>query len=94
MVVIGNYRTRAELRKKPRRQFRYSARIIVDSKTPPIVCSISDISEGGARLSLERDDVLPDTFMLLLTPNGQARRHCRIVWRTGLTLGVQFPQER
>jgi hypothetical protein len=91
MVVIGNFRNHAELRKKPRRQFNYNARIHVDKDTPLIVCSISDISEGGARIALEREETLPDTFMLLLTPSGDARRQCRVIWREGLVLGVKFP---
>jgi hypothetical protein len=94
MVVVGNYRNRAELRKKPRRQFHYTARILVDKKTPPIACSISDISESGALLSLEAEQELPDTFMLLLTANGGARRSCRVVWRDGLTMGVEFPDHQ
>jgi len=94
MVVVGNYRNRAELRKKSRRQFHYNARIFIDKKTPPITCSIADISESGARLSLERDEELPETFVLLLTASGGARRHCRVVWRTSLTLGVEFPDHR
>ena len=94
MVVIGNYRTHAELRKKPRRQFHYNARILTEEKTRPIACSISDISESGARLTLERDVEVPETFMLLLTANGGARRHCRVVWRTGLTIGVEFPDHQ
>ena len=94
MVVIGNYRNRAELRKKPRRQFHYTARILPDQDTPPIACLISDISESGARLALDRDQELPDTFILLLTASGDARRHCRVIWRDGLTVGVEFPQSR
>jgi hypothetical protein len=94
MVVVGNYRTHAELRKKPRRQFHYNAQIFADKKTPPLACAIADISESGARLALEHDVELPDTFMLLLTANGGARRHCRIVWRTGMTIGVEFPEPR
>ncbi len=94
MVVIGNYRNRAELRKKPRRQFHYNAQILIDQKSPPIACSISDISESGARLSLEGEQALPDTFMLLLTRNGGARRQCRMIWRDGLTMGVEFPDHK
>jgi len=92
MVVVGNYRNRAELRKSPRRQFHYDARILVDKSTPPIPCSIADISEKGARLALEGAAELPDTFLLLLTANGGARRHCRIVWREEMIVGVIFPQ--
>jgi PilZ domain len=94
MVVVGNYRNRAELRKKPRRQFHYTARIFIDKDSPPIACSISDISHSGARIALERADKLPDTFVLLLTANGGARRRCRVIWRDGTNVGVQFPDNR
>jgi hypothetical protein len=91
MVVVGKFRNHAELRKKPRRQFHYSARIHIDKDTPLIVCSISDISESGARLALEREETLPDAFTLLLTPSGEARRQCRVIWREGVLVGVKFP---
>jgi hypothetical protein len=94
MVVLGNYRTHAELRKKPRRQFHYNARILTNKRTPLIACSIADISQSGARLALELDVELPDTFILLLTARGSTRRHCRVVWRNGMTLGVEFPEGR
>ena len=94
MVVVGNFRNHAELRKKPRRQFHYTARIITDQNAPPIACSISDISETGARLALERDSELPEKFLLLLTANGHAHRQCRVIWRTGVMIGVEFPQQR
>jgi len=94
MVVVGNFRNRAELRRKPRRQFHYTARIIAGKNAPPIACSISDISERGARLALEGDGEVPDTFILLLTADGGARRHCRVVWRDGVNVGVEFPESR
>ena len=94
MVVVGNFRNRAELRKKPRRQFHYNARIVGDKDAPQIACSISDISEKGARLNLAADGQIPDTFLLLLTPDGRTRRRCRVIWRTDLTLGVEFPQDQ
>jgi hypothetical protein len=94
MVAVGKYRARAELRRKPRRQFHYSAQILTDKKGPPRECSISDISETGARLLLARDEELPDRFVLLLTASGDARRVCRVVWRTGMAVGVEFPDGR
>lgn len=93
MVVVGNFRNRAELRKKPRRAFHYNARIVTGGEAAPIVCSIADISEIGARLALESETEVPDDFVLLLTPKGVPRRNCRVVWRDGLLLGVEFPQE-
>jgi hypothetical protein len=93
MVVIGNYRNRAELRKKPR-QFHYDANILSGKDTPPLACSIADISESGARLNLENNAELPDNFILLLTAIGGARRQCRVIWRDGATVGVKFPDNR
>jgi methyl-accepting chemotaxis protein len=93
MVVTGNFRSHAELRRKPRRQFHYNARILTDREAPPIACSIADISETGARLILESDSEVADKFVLLFTPKGNPRRHCTLIWRDGLTLGVEFPQE-
>ena len=93
MVVVGNFRNHAELRKKPRRAFHYNARILIGGDAPPIVCSISDISEIGARLTLESDSELPEEFVLLLTPKGTPRRQCRLIWRDGLAAGVEFPQQ-
>lgn len=50
-----------------------------------------DVSHTGARLVLETNDELPDCFLLLLTRKGGcARRSCRVVWRTGVTVGVKF----
>ena len=94
MVVVGGFRTRAELRKKPRRQFHYGARILTDKKGPPRACAIADISESGARIVLEADAELPARFMLLLTAKGEARRKCRVVWRDGLTVGLEFTNSR
>jgi len=36
------------------------------------------------------DAKLPREFVLVLSAEGDARRRCRILWRDGLELGVQF----
>ncbi len=90
MVVIGKFRNRTELRKKPRRQFQYVARILTDDNKT-IACEIVDISDSGARLALEQESELPKTFMQLLTADGDARRHCRMVWCNETKVGVEFP---
>jgi hypothetical protein len=90
MVMTGNYRSRAELRKKPRRPFHYPARILTDGTTPPQKCTVADVSQTGARIVLEADGELPDRFILLLSRNGAPRRRCRVIWRDGATVGVEF----
>jgi len=89
MANSGNNRNRPELRKRPRRQFNYAAKIVIDDSEPR-PCTISNISHAGARLVLENDEPLPDRFTLLLSQNGDARRHCRIAWRKGVSVGVEF----
>ena len=84
---------RTELRKKPRRQFHYHARILIQDDKP-FACAIADISETGARIQLEDERELPERFILFLTKNGEARRQCRLVWRNGLSVGVEFPEAK
>ena len=91
MVVLGKFRNQAELRRKPRRNFHYNASVLLDGTSPPRPCAISDISDTGARIMLQAECELPERFILLLTRSGEARRHCRLVWRDGLAAGVEFP---
>jgi hypothetical protein len=91
MVAAGNSSNRPELRRKPRRQFHYTASILTDGKASPCRCAIADVSETGARLVLERACEVPERFILLLSRSGDARRHCRLIWRDDLTIGVEFP---
>jgi PilZ domain-containing protein len=91
MVVVGKFRNQAELRRKARRNFHYNASVLLDGTSSPQPCAISDISETGARIMLQAECELPERFILLLTPSGEARRHCRLVWRNGLSAGVAFP---
>jgi PilZ domain len=83
-------RSGVNLRKKERRPFRMIARISIDSNTTLIPCTLSDISEIGARVLLEDDQGdLPIIFRLILAPGGP-RRECRVIWRDGITVGVAF----
>ena len=89
MVDKGSDRSQTELRKKPRRQLRYRARILLSKKGQPRPCSIEDISESGARIVLQKAEELPKRFLLLLASRGGARL-CRAVWRDELMIGVEF----
>jgi len=53
-------------------------------------CVLWDISDAGARIAAARAGVLPDVFGLFLTKDGKSRRFCRVAWRRGGQLGVQF----
>jgi hypothetical protein len=54
---------------------------------------VTDISDAGARLYSEID--MPPTFILSVTGEGvDVRRECRVVWRLGGELGVEFTDQR
>ncbi len=86
---MGSHQGQAELRRKPRRPLHYRARILLSKKGQPRSCNIEDISESGARIVLQKDEELPQRFLLLLSPRSAARL-CREVWREHLTVGVEF----
>ncbi|MGB6536752.1 MAG: PilZ domain-containing protein [Xanthobacteraceae bacterium] len=90
--MAEKFRGGRELRKSPRRQFSYRAKILTSAKARAQACAIADISDRGARIVLESDQDLPQRFVLLLSPHGGAGRICRLVWRRGLMVGVEFPE--
>jgi hypothetical protein len=89
MVVIGDYRQQAELRKRRRKPLHYAAWIVIGPTAQPRKCMLSDISDTGARLTGIQED-LPQEFLLLLSKDGSPRRRCRKVWRDGDRIGVEF----
>ena len=94
MANTANTGSRNESRRKPRRQLRYGASILTEPGQTPRECTISDVSEIGARLVIEgSSEELPPRFVLLLTKDGSPRRTCRIVWREGSKVGVAFTND-
>jgi hypothetical protein len=51
---------------------------------------MADISATGARLKVEAPGALPDQFILLLSHDGQLRRHCTVAWRSNNAVRVSF----
>lgn len=84
---VSNYK---EMRRKPRRRAQGTAWILIDKQVPPIECTIADLSAQGTCVILQRDQGLPNHFILLLSENGTAWQNCRLVWRTGLKIGIEF----
>jgi hypothetical protein len=90
MVDTENFQNKADLRKEIRRAFRRAALILSDPNSAPRPCMIEEISDSGARISFEWESELSGEFFLLLTPNGTVRRRCRLGWREGSTVDVEF----
>jgi hypothetical protein len=69
---------------------RYSMRLDPCDGRTPIDCSLIDFSVTGARLRLPKDVPLPDNVHVLI---GNLSHNCRIAWRKGVTVGVDFIDE-
>ncbi len=79
----------SDKRKALRRQLRYTAWISLGPKNLQ-GCVVADVSDTGARLGVENSATVPDNFVLLLAANGKAKRNCRVIWREGEEIGVEF----
>jgi PilZ domain len=53
-------------------------------------CILSNFSNTGARITGVRADTIPDEFVLRITGGRGRTRKCRVLWRSGDTLGVEF----
>jgi hypothetical protein len=53
-------------------------------------CTVWDESDTGMRLVVKIPDEIPDTFYVYSTLDSTSRRHCRVVWRSGTQIGVEF----
>lgn len=74
-------------RVKPTGNLSRAAKIIVDPKSPVIVCNVVDYSAGGACLEVAPRMSLPQRFELLYAGS---KKKCRVVWVDGPRLGVSF----
>jgi hypothetical protein len=74
-------------RLKPTGRISGVAKILAGANTGTIDCVLVDYSAGGACLQLKTSMALPDRFDVLY---GTTRKHCRVVWKRGLRLGVAF----
>ncbi len=79
----------AERRKTPRHRVNRVAYFYTEVGELPRACMVTNVSEAGARLYSEFD--MPPQFILTLSGEGIKVQHeCRVVWRLGGELGVEF----
>jgi hypothetical protein len=76
-------------RETDRRTALKSARIVHAKGS--IECKVRNISEGGARLDLGTQQLLPHTFELHMA--GMPVRQCSLRWAKDNLVGVQFVSE-
>lgn len=83
-----------EKRRSQRQSLKYPARIDIGDGSPPRSCLLTDVSVSGARVVVEGADELPDQFALLIAPEHGTLRRCKVAWRDGNQLGLQFLKHR
>jgi len=75
-------------RKHVRRTVRHRASIwLADNQK--LTGVVDNIADGGACLLLDTASELPATFFVSI-PGERIERSCRLVWRRGLQIGVEF----
>jgi hypothetical protein len=78
-----------ERRNNQRTTINRIAKLVAETGAPIGDCTIIDISDSGARLLCENVTV-PDTFRLVTDGNQPIQEDCRVAWRLGCEIGVEF----
>ena len=77
-----------ERRKSVREPKHQIVRLKFDDGSPWIRGMLNNLSAGGASVSISTATAIPAEFTLVLPPNTPLR--CRLVWRSGQEIGVEF----
>lgn len=82
-----------ERRNVARTRILRNAEIILNDRGTLLHCTLLDLNQGGARLSLGSTYRISEAFELTFD-NARTRRKCRVMWRTETQLGITFEQPR
>lgn len=77
-------------RKSARRAIGYSAKIIAIDGSWAHDCRVVDVSDSGAKLTIQEQSDLPKDFILALSMDGKATRQCHVMWVKDSEIGVVF----
>jgi hypothetical protein len=77
-----------ERRNSPREPMHHIIRLKFDDESPWLRGLLNNLSAGGACVSILTTKVVPPEFTLVFPRNNL--RRCRLVWRSGERLGVEF----
>ncbi len=72
-----------------RRQTNLAGRILTDKGRAPIECSVRDLSDGGARIDVPDETLLPYEFELEV-PDINLLVRTRVAWANGKGYGLMF----
>jgi PilZ domain len=70
-----------------------AAFVYIKRNGPPIMCTVADISEGGAGLTFVTIGDIPDSFFLEIKGESSLRK-CKVAWRAEpQRIGVAFVRD-
>jgi len=76
-------------RQQVRRRRHQSAWITLDDGTANYKCQVADVSQSGAKITVDTALEVGSLLDIAFVPRAAARR-CEVVWRRGNTLGIRF----
>ena len=88
-MAIGLSKLGAKKR-EARKSLRQPGWITLEGGFAARTCVVEDLSESGAKLSIEDNNTLPAKLRLAFTRDARGGRPCEVVWRSGRTVGVKF----
>lgn len=77
-----------ERRNSPREPMHYIIKLKFDDESPWLRGLLNNLSAGGACVSISTTKEIPAEFTLVFPENNL--RRCRLVWRSGDRMGVEF----
>ncbi|WP_424631398.1 PilZ domain-containing protein [Bradyrhizobium sp. SYSU BS000235] len=76
--------------RKARHRTQHDAWVTLDGGFAKRNCTILDLSAGGARLQLSDSGLTASKLDLALSKDVRKTTRCRVVWRKGAIIGVEF----
>jgi hypothetical protein len=75
------------VRVRPRGLVAGRGAVVVDPRKPAIECVVIDLSAGGAQVDVHGQTAIPERVTFI---HSGTRKSCRVVWRRGRRVGLQF----
>ena len=90
-VVMTVQERRLKVQREPRREMHgRQAWLTLDRGETRRQCSVIDVAPGGAKIAVDAEFDVGDTFEILLVASHERRQRCEVVWRHDNTFGVKF----
>jgi len=77
------------MRRATRKRVLKGGTIVFNNRSSTLSCTVRDISETGARLRVQKDQLVPSDFDLMIEVDG-LEAPCSVAWRRGEEFGVVF----